>query len=171
MDGSGYARQIREERERVLANVPASARARILGLPMPYTLPVQIVPKPAPTPRAAVVSRRIIVEYPNRPPDVGPSPQTIISAILTATGISLYEYMREGRANIQISRARQMGYWLTVKLRPDMSYPELGRMFCKDHTTILSGRKRGEALKDSAPIRDWLAHPVIVALLEKRGEQ
>jgi chromosomal replication initiation ATPase DnaA len=79
--------------------------------------------------------------------------------------------MREGRANIQISRARQMGYWLTVKLRPDMSYPELGRMFCKDHTTILSGRKRGEALKDSAPIRDWLAHPVIVALLEKRGEQ
>ena len=169
MDGIGYARHIREERERVLANVPASHRARILGLPMPYT--VGTAPKPPPKPRAAVVSRRIIVEYPNRPPDVGPSPQTIISAILTATGISLYEYMREGRANIQISRARQMGYWLTKKLRPDMSLPELGRMFCKDHTTCLAGARRGEVLQDCQPISDWLAHPVIVALLEKRGEQ
>lgn len=166
LDGIGYARELKEQRERVLANVPPAARARILGRPMPYT--VQIGPKPEPRPAPV---RRIIVEYPRRPHASGPSPETIISAILTATGISLYEYLREGRCNIKISRARQIGYWITKQVRPDLSLNEMGRMFRKDHTTILAGARRGEALKDAAPICEWLAHPAIVALLEEGGRK
>lgn len=167
LDGIGYARHLQEQRARILANVPASHRARILGQPMPYT--VQVAPKPKPEPRPAPV-RRVIIEYPSRPDATGPSPETIISAILTATGISLYEYLREGRCNIKISRARQMGYWITKQVRPDLSLNEMGRMFRKDHTTILAGARRGEALKDAAPICEWLAHPALVALMGKGGE-
>ena len=94
-----------------------------------------------------------------------------MAAILEATGISLYEYLREHRTNIKVTRARQMGYWMTKKLRPEMSLHELGRMFRKDHSTVLKGIGRGEALKDFAPICDWLAHPAIVSLMEERGRK
>lgn len=187
LDGIGYARHLKEQRERVLANVPPAVRARILGQPAPYAAPkahaisvdcrtgertvVPLTPlaTPKPEPRPAPV-RRIIVQYPSRPHVSGSSPETIISAILTATGISLYEYLREGRCNIKISRARQMGYWITKQVRPDLSLNEMGRMFRKDHTTILAGARRGEALKDAAPICEWLAHPALVALMGKGGE-
>ncbi len=184
LDGIGYALHLKAERERILARVPAAQRARILGQRPAYAtpkahcitvdlrtgertvVPVTMLAPPKPEPKPPVV-RRIIVDYPSRPHVDGPSPETIITAILTATGISLYEYLREGRCNIKISRARQMGYWLAKRVRPDMSLNEFGRMFRKDHTTILAGARRGEALKDAAPICEWLAHPAIAALLER----
>lgn len=185
LDGIGYARELQQERERILARVPAAQRARILGRPAPYAEPkahkitvdlrtgertVDAVTPFAPVkpePRPPVVCR-MVVEKPNAPTPPGPSAAAIISAILEATGISLYEYLREGRSNKKISRARQMGYWLTKKkLRPDMSSGEMGRMFRKDHTTILSGVRKGEEFKDTAPISEWLAHPAIAALLER----
>jgi hypothetical protein len=188
LDGSGYARQLRAERAAILANVSPAHRARILGRPAPYVEPKAhaitvnlktgertvtvapdlIVPKPKPEPRPVVVP--VIVVHPSRVAPSGPSPEAIISAILTATGISLYEFLREGRSNFKIGRARQMGYWLTKRIRPDMSLPEMGRMFRKDHTTIIAGARKGEEFKDTAPICDWLAHPAIVALMEKGGE-
>lgn len=180
MERLGIVDDIRAERARILANVPAAHRARLLGRPAPYAEPkahaitvnlktgertvTQVAmlapkkPKPAP-----IVVR---VEQPVRPVR-GQSPEAIISAILTATGISRYEYLRQGRSSYKISRARQMGYWITKQVSPNMSFPEMGRMFCKDHSTILAGRRKGEQFKDTSPICDWLAHPAIVALFEE----
>lgn len=184
MERLGIVDDIRAERAALLANVSPAHRARLLGRRPAYAEPkvhaitvdlktgkrtvepVAMLAQPKPEPRPPVV-RRIIVEYPSRPHSAGPSPETIVTAILAATEISLYEFLRQGRCNDKITRARQMGYWLTKKLRPDMSLGELGRMFRKDHTTCLAGARRGEELKDTAPICDWLAHPAIVALLEE----
>ena len=187
LDGIGYARHLREQRARVLANVAPQHRARILGRPAPYAdpkrheisvnlktgertvkaAPVFAVAKP-PRPEPA---RRVVYDHPPAPPVCEPAEKAIMAAILEATGISLYEYLREHRTNIKVTRARQMGYWMTKKLRPEMSLHELGRMFRKDHSTVLKGIGRGEALKDFAPICDWLAHPAIVSLMEERGRK
>lgn len=167
LDGIGYARHLKAERERILARVSPSHRARILGLPAGYA---ESAPKPAPRPP---VVRRLLHEKPRVAAPVaaprGPSAEDIIAAILEATGLSRYEFFREHRSNYKISRARQMGYWLTKrKLRPDLSWPQVGRMFRKDHSTCLTGvRKCEQGLKGTAPICDWLAHPAIVALLEE----
>ena len=171
LDGIGYARHLRAERERILARVSPSHRARILGLPAGNA---ESAPKPEPRPP---VVRRLLAEKPSVPAPApaphGPSAEDIIAAILTATGLSRYEFFRELRSNFKVSRARQMGYWLTKKkLRPDMSWPQVGRMFRKDHSTVLTGvRKCEEGLKDIAPICVWLAHPAIVALLEEGGRK
>lgn len=161
LDGIGYARQLREDRERILARAPASHKARILGRPAPHT--VRVVEKREPR---APAKRRFVVVAPVRPTPIEPSAEAIISAILTATEISQYEFLREGRSSEKISRARQMGYWLTKQLRPDMSLNEMGRMFRKDHTTLISGVRRFEEVRDTAPISDWLLHPAITSLLE-----
>jgi len=186
LDGIGYARELQEERERILARVPAAHRARILGRPAPYAEPkahkitvdlrtgertvdsvTPFTPPVKPEPRPPVV-RRIVIGKPNAPtPLVEPSAERIIAAILTATGLSRYEFFRELRSTTTVSRARQMGCWLTRKLRPDMSWAQMGRMFHRDHTTCITGARRGEALKDTAPISEWLAHPAIAALLER----
>lgn len=183
MERLGIVDDIRAERAAILANVAPRHRARILGKPAPYAepkrheitvnlktgertvkaAPVFAVAKP---PRVQSV-RPVVYDHPPAPPVCKPAEKAIMAAILEATGISLYEYLREHRTNIKVTRARQMGYWMTKKLRPEMSLHELGRMFRKDHSTVLKGIGRGEALKDFAPICDWLAHPAIVSLMEE----
>lgn len=180
LDGIGYARHLREQRARVLANVPASHRARILGRPAPYAEPkrheivvnlktgertVKAAPVLVSEPKRSPVVRRVVYDHPPCPPQWDVSQKAILAAILTATEISAYEYFREGRSNIKITRARQMGYWLTKRLHPGMSLHQIGAMFRKDHSTILKGLGRGEALHTFAPICEWLRHPAIVALL------
>jgi len=179
MERLGIVDDIRAERARILANVPAAHRARLLGRPAPYAepkahaitvnlktgertvTPVTMLALPKPKPAPPVVR----VEQPVQPAVRGPIPEAIISAILTATGISRYEYLRQGRSGYKISRARQMGYWITKQVSPNMSFPEMGRMFVKDHSTILAGRRKGELFKDTSPICDWLAHPAILVSL------
>ena len=187
MNRLGIVDDLRAERARILANVPAAHRARLLGRPAPYAepkahaitvnlktgertvAPVAKLAAPQTEPRPPVV-RRIPVQRPVVPvgtPIIGPKPEEILSAIIEATGISRYELLREARSSIKISRARQMGYWLAKKA--GLSLHATGRLFLKDHTTCVTGRRRGEELKDLSPIRDWLAHPAVVALMEKGG--
>lgn len=42
---------------------------------------------------------------------------------------------------------RQYAFWAMRRLRPDMSYPQIGRFFgSRDHTTVLHGERKIEAL-------------------------
>ncbi len=174
---SGHYEDLVAQRDRVLAICPPSHRRRILGQAPRYrpartheitvdlrTGERQVVGGPIAAPRVFIVAPP---PPPPAPPPHGPSAEDIIAAILAATGISRHEFFHEHRSNLKVSRARQMGYWLTKKkIRPDMSWPQVGRMFKRDHSSCLAGARRVEAMKDRQPIADWLLHPAIASLLE-----
>jgi chromosomal replication initiator protein len=52
----------------------------------------------------------------------------------------------------KVARPRQVAMWLCAKLLPGYSLPEIGRAFGnRDHTTIMHGIRRVEALSDHDP--------------------
>lgn len=155
LDGIGYALHLKAERERILARVPAAQRARILGK-RPAYYPTE---KPAPKPRP-VVAKPAPVKNKKQ------SPEVIIDAVLEVTGISRYEFMREGRCRDIVSRARQLGYWLVCRIWPDMSWPAKGRVFCKHHSSVMAGYWRVEDAKGEKPFSEWLQHRDLVDLVE-----
>lgn len=158
LDGIGYARGLQEKRSAVLANASPAVRARILGERPSY----HAVDKPAPQPRQPV----------HKPtPAKKQSPKAIVETVLEVTGISYYEFLREGRCSDIVSRARQLGYWLVCRLRPDMSWPDKGRVFRKHHSTVMSGYWRFEEAKDKQPISEWLQHPGIAELVESANKE
>lgn len=70
----------------------------------------------------------------------------IVAEVSAATGISANEIMGRKKWG-QISAARQMVYY--IALRNGLSLPAIGRVFGRDHTTVLHGinaekARRGE---------------------------
>jgi len=57
--------------------------------------------------------------------------------------------LKSPRRSRKIARPRQVAMWLTEKLLPDMSYPEIGRAFGdRDHTTVMHGVRRVDEMSD-----------------------
>ncbi len=72
-------------------------------------------------------------------------PKAIIAEILADfDGISVADVMSHRRGRHLIS-ARHACVYAVHKRRPDLSYPQLGRIFERDHTTILHAVRKCEA--------------------------
>lgn len=98
----------------------------------------------------------------------GPTVPEIFQAVTDATNKSAQDLVGPRRSQ-DLSRPRFLTYWLLKNLRPDLSLPTIGKAMKRDHTTVMHGIRRFEELMDQPPYRDWLAHPAVVALMEKGG--
>ena len=93
----------------------------------------------------------------------------IFTAVSFVTNFSIDELLGPRRSK-KVVAARHIAYWLLRELRPDLSYPAIGRAVGqRDHTTILSGIRRFQVVRDTAPTNMWLEHPAISALVGKMG--
>lgn len=114
---------------------------------------------------ARIAAKAIKDSAANLPPS-GPTVKDILWAVCEASGLSMSDLLGPWRPR-KFARARQMGYALMRSLRPDLSFPAIGRVFGgKDHGTVMSGIKVFEEKKAEGPIVTWLCHPAIVALGE-----
>lgn len=50
----------------------------------------------------------------------------------------------------EVSKPRHIAYWLAREYTK-MSYPALGRVFCRDHTTVLYGVRQVDRRRQSEP--------------------
>ena len=157
LDGNGYARGLQEKQAAILAKASPAVRARILGERPSY----HVADKTAPRQRQPAKTD----------PSKKRSPDAIIDAVLIATGVSRYEFIREGRCSDVVSRARQLGYWLVCRFRPDMSWPDKGRVFRKHHSTVMSGYWRFQESKGNPPFSEWLRNPAILDLVEAANKE
>lgn len=64
----------------------------------------------------------------------------VIQEVASATGVRPWEMKRGGR-NFRVSSARNAAYYLARQLT-GLSFPQLGRGFSRDHTTVMSGHDR-----------------------------
>lgn len=96
----------------------------------------------------------------------GPTIATILAAVSEATGFTDLELAGPRRAQ-PVSCARQIAYHMLRTLRPDLSLPGIGRALgFRDHTTIMHGLGAFERKREAEPIKTWLAHPAIAALMK-----
>jgi chromosomal replication initiation ATPase DnaA len=70
-----------------------------------------------------------------------------------------------------VAVARHFAWWLVRNSRPDLSLPALGRIFHRDHTSIIHGLKRVRRQINKAPFAAWIADPRLQALLARGGDQ
>ena len=76
-------------------------------------------------------------------PDV--TVREIMSAVAEAQGVTREAIRDHGRA-APLAEARHMAAWLARRLRPDMSYPQIGKaMGGRDHTTVMNSVRAVEA--------------------------
>lgn len=99
----------------------------------------------------------------------GPTIPAILKAVTEATGKSAKDIVGPRRSQ-NLFQPRFLAYWLLKHLRPDLSLPAIGKAMNRDHTSVMHGVARFIKFKDEPPYSDWLAHPAVVALLE-RGER
>ncbi len=64
-----------------------------------------------------------------------PSIADIQAAVCGEFGVTLSKLLCD-RTSRDLARPRQVGMWLSVKLT-SQSLPAIGRMFCRDHTTVM----------------------------------
>lgn len=92
----------------------------------------------------------------------GPSIGKIMLAVIASTGFSRGDLIAAARHRA-LARARQMLWGMLKILRPDLSYPTIGKMLLRDHTTAMHGVEKFCELRDQEPMRTWLQHPAIKA--------
>jgi chromosomal replication initiation ATPase DnaA len=95
---------------------------------------------------AAVITAEAVAEVEARPPSV----MDIIKAMAEKHGVSVAE-IKGKRRNRHITVARQEAMALAYEQRPDLALPQIGRVFGRDHTTVLyavqkSGKWRAPGL-------------------------
>jgi len=107
--------------------------------------------------------KRQIEEVRDAQPVLGPPAGKILKAVAEATEFTVADLLGRRRYP-SVSRARQLGYHLFRSLRPDLSFPAIGRVFVRHHTSIMSGCEVFAEHQDQEPIKSWLMHPTIRAL-------
>jgi chromosomal replication initiation ATPase DnaA len=73
-----------------------------------------------------------------------PSPAAILREVADRHGVSLASILGQGRA-AELVAARHEAVALVHAARPDLSLPALGRIFKRDHTSILNALRRAKA--------------------------
>lgn len=87
---------------------------------------------------------------PTKPVRRGITSAAILAALSSQTGLQEYELAAPSRTAIVV-RARNAGY-LVARRKTKKSLPQIGEMFGgKDHTTVLHGIRRAEALEAEDP--------------------
>lgn len=98
-------------------------------------------PPPTPIRRASDVPVHMAAILTLVPADEAKLPAgTIISAVAAAHGISMAD-MKGPRRSTRFVAARQHAMALLVQVRPDLSYPVIGTLMNRDHTTIIHGKR------------------------------
>lgn len=64
-------------------------------------------------------------------------------------GVTMKDLKGHRRA-MSITLPRQLAMYEIKVQRPDLSFPAIGRFFCRDHTTVLHAVRKIEALKGAA---------------------
>lgn len=148
------------ERER--CGVMEEARDRRLAFDR-FKRPVPIALKAAaPKPLA----KRIKTKRMPRP-GVGcdnPSFRPLIEAVVDATGYTFHNITEERRGGNRMAKARQLAVGLVDKHRPGLSLKALGRIFSRDHTTIIASLAIYHNYHQVEPMRTWLEHAAIRGL-------
>ena len=93
-----------------------------------------------------------------------PKIETILMAVWEATGWSVQDILGP-RRNKPLSRARHIVFYLCKTLRADLSLMQLGNALNKDHTSILDAMKKFPSRRDAEPLKGWMEHPAIKALM------
>jgi chromosomal replication initiator protein len=73
----------------------------------------------------------------------------IRAAVVEFYGVDEVDFYTERRAGA-LREARQIAYWLAREYTK-LSYPALGRIFCRDHTTVLYGVRQVDRRRQSEP--------------------
>ncbi len=134
---------------------PALAR-RIKGLP-PMLIAEQCRPVPVRAPEPEPQPREMVADDLGRwTPAPRPTPGLIIKIVCNAFGVTPDEIMCRSRTN-RLARPRMACYALVsefCRIGPrgrTLSMPELGRLFRRDHTSILSGLRRVRIMVEKNP--------------------
>ncbi len=93
-----------------------------------------------------------------------PKIETILMAVWEATGWSIQDLLGPRRSR-PLSRARHIAFYLCKTLRSDLSLPAIGKALNKDHTSVLDALKKFPARREHEPLKGWMEHPAIKALL------
>lgn len=68
----------------------------------------------------------------------------VATAVAAEFGLTFMDLTKQTRA-WKVSHPRQAAMYAVRRIRPDMSYPRIGRMFGgRDHTTVLHGIRQVE---------------------------
>ena len=151
-DNLGYAAAIGARREVILATAPRSARMRILGRRPAWT--------PVKSHRIEVdlktgtrmVERDVVVHLPT-PQTVNPFVAVverplhcadILDAVATAWGVEVGHI--QGKSQKWIFAHPRFAVVRLIRQRLDWSYPRIGKLLVRDHSTILASLHRAEEL-------------------------
>ncbi len=97
--------------------------------------------------------------------------RSLFDAVTEATEFSYDELIGPRRSKV-LSKARQIVYYLLGQLRPDLSYPAIGRVVGgRDHTTPLCGIRKFLELRGEPPFIGWLQKPSLIALIATADER
>lgn len=100
----------------------------------------------------------------------GPPLKVVLATVAEATGVSVEDMQGPCRMR-RLARPRHFAFHVVKLTRPDLSLPSIGRVFGnRDHTTVMHGLKKVAQNCDQSPFREWLAHPLIRALLNEKAD-
>jgi hypothetical protein len=107
---------------------------------VPYQPPPLPPPPPPPPPRIKLPWREptVMLILPGRRTKV----RTIQRAVARECGFALADILGPSRKK-KLTLARQIGMWLA--LQTGLSFPVIGRMFNRDHTTVLHAKRKIDA--------------------------
>lgn len=115
------------------------------GVPPPSIVPRSRIPAPK------VMVRRNLTMQDERKPDCPfRRSSTIAAGVAAKHGVTLAMLMGESRVK-HIVAARHEAWWLVWRTT-GMSYPRIGAIFRRDHTTIMHGVKKHDAKMSHAPV-------------------
>lgn len=195
LDGIGYARHLKAERERILANVPAAHRARIMGRPLPSAESERREAKKVEDPtkpfRAEIALLKeelaetkrengrltMLLRELSRPmiQRIEPPMSEVMQEfcrVMNDAGRDVagepwgLTWLKTKRRIHPISHPRHVAIWLVREICPSPSSPMIGAAFGgKDHTTILYACQKAPGIMDADP---GLRH-VAISVLRKFG--
>jgi len=102
--------------------------------------------------------REVVHEKKPRPRRKGsPAPQSRIGRVAVIQSVVAQFYgldvdeMLSPRRQPHIVRPRHVAMYLSLRLAPKVNYPQVGRVFERDHTTVMHAEKRVRARMDTDP--------------------
>ena len=94
----------------------------------------------------------------------------ILNIVSDVTGCPV-PTLRGGRVQREYAYPRFMACWTLRNVRPELSFPMIGRMLGgRDHTTIIYACRRAGELRHTEPFATWFADPRILRLLQQEAE-
>lgn len=167
----GIVTELVERRQRLVSRM--SPRARHLAFPHIYSAPV-VAMFNAEVDRLVVENKKLRERLAKAEaaaraimPRLTPEVAIIFRAVADVCDVDAEE-LRGPRKPQKILEARMLAYYLVSRTHPRMTYGTMGKIFCRDHTTCITGVRRAKEMIGEDPYKTWLADERIVALLSAK---